>query len=205
MHGMSGTIPPSIAAEAILIMAGKLAVLCAPLLTVAALWWLANRVDLIIARLFPLLQWEKDLGWLNIRAERRAKTALRWLGFALYLSLAGALVGIAWETRQIVDELAGWPEWPVIGQVMMRLCLVILYLAAWLVFLGGWLFPKIRARREDAELRTFRAHMEEWERARQPHPRKHPQLVSHYKKPRSDSSFEAMMGQQSRLRRQPGE
>ena len=202
---MSATIPASIAMEAVLIMAGKALVLAVPVLIVAALWWLANRVDMIIARLFPHLQWEKELGWLNIGAERRAKTALRWLGAALYLALAAALVGIAWETRQIVDDLAGWPDWPVIGRVMIRLSLLSLDLSVWLMFLGGWLIPKIRADRENAELREFRTEMEAWERARERQPRRHPQLVSQYKKPRTDSIESILRSQPGRLRRPLGE
>ncbi len=117
---MSATIPPSIAAEAILIMAGRALLFATPPLAVAALWWLAGRVDLIIARLFPHLEWERSLGWLNIRAERRARTALRCLGFLIHVALAAALVGIVWTTRELTDVLTAQPQAILSSYVALR-------------------------------------------------------------------------------------
>ncbi len=67
---MHAALPPSIIAEAVLIMAWRFMVFLAPAIAVGALWWLAFRTDRIINHLFPELEWEHSLGWLNIRAER---------------------------------------------------------------------------------------------------------------------------------------
>jgi hypothetical protein len=159
---MQGEIPTSIVVEAILIMAWKFLLLCAPALAVAALWWLANRADQVMNYLFPNLEWEHSLGWLNIRAEKRAKAALRWIGFGLYLLLGAALLAIVTsvkglqETENLLDPNS-------IGYVLLWIGTIFVCLSAWVLFLGVWLFPKIRARREIAELKVFRAEMKEIE------------------------------------------
>jgi uncharacterized membrane protein YciS (DUF1049 family) len=185
-------------------MADKALVLAAPLLAVAVLWWLVNRTDRIIARLFPHLEWEKDLGWLNIRAERRAKTALRLLGAVIYLALAGTLIGITWETRQIVDALMAGTDWTSSSYVMIRMGEVVVYLGAWLIILGSWLLPKVRAEREEKELQRYRAQVTEEERERERRKRRRPAtLVTPQKKPRTNLPFETEAA--DHRRRFPGE
>jgi hypothetical protein len=162
---MHGALPPSIVAEALLIMAWKCLVCLAPVLAVLVMTWLAFRTDRIIAWLCPDLEWEKSLGWLNIRAERRANRALRWMGYAVYLVLLGALYAIAWAAvglqglADVTDPLSA------LG-LALRLPVLLLGLGAWLLYFGSWLIPKLRAEREEAQLRRFRAQMEETERWR---------------------------------------
>lgn len=206
---MAGSIPLPIAVEAICIMVERFLVFVSPLLFVGALWWLANRTDWIIARLFPQLEWEKNLGWFNIRAERRAKRALRLLGCVIYLTLAAVLLVIPWEMRSIVDELTpdGTDNWPLVGDVVRRLIILVSCAGAWVVFLAQWLVPKIRVEREDAGLRKYRAEIEalEGEKKRRKL-RKPATLITEYKKPRSNSHFEVeLTGRPTRLRRPPGE
>jgi hypothetical protein len=85
MHGIS----PLIATEAVLIMAWRFALVLSPFFAVLGLWTLVNQTDRIIHYLFPNLQWEHDLGWLNIKAERRARRAVRWLGYSAYVARPG--------------------------------------------------------------------------------------------------------------------
>jgi hypothetical protein len=188
MTAMNGAIPPSIFMEAILIMAWRCLVFLAPLLAIAALAWLAFRTDRIINRLFPDLQWEKSLGWLNIRAERRANTALRWLGYAIYVQLGAALYGIAWAAvglqdwdRAAVDPAAAF-------DLMLRIPVLCLGLGAWLLYLGSWLIPKLRSEREEAGLKRFRVQMEELEQEREGSPRS--RVNSPLRKPRTNEPFE---------------
>ena len=155
-------IPPTIVVEAILIMAWKFLLLPAPLFAVAALWWIVNRTDQIIHYLFPNLEWERSLGWLNIRAERQARTALRWLGYGAYLLLASALLGIVWSVKGL-QETGNWLDPWAIGLTMLRFGIIAVSLGAWVLYLGLWLKPKLRAQREEAELRQFRAEMAEAE------------------------------------------
>lgn len=113
---MQGDLPPSVIAEVLLIMAWRTLVCLAPVIAVGLALLLAYRIDRIINRLFPDLEWEKSLGWLNIRAERRANTALRWLGYAIYLLLGGALYGIAWAAAGLQGlanvTILMRPTWP---------------------------------------------------------------------------------------------
>ena len=96
---MHGATPPLFSGEAFVVAPLRRNVSFGPrlFLAIAFVWWLINRTDRIIHHLFPDLEWEKSLGWLNIRAERRAKTAMRWIGYAIYAMLIASLYGIAWE------------------------------------------------------------------------------------------------------------
>ncbi|HEV3271537.1 MAG TPA: hypothetical protein VGZ93_05090 [Candidatus Methylacidiphilales bacterium] len=135
----------------------------APFLAVAAVWWLINRIDRIINRLFPDLEWEKKLGWLNIRAERRVNLALRWIGYCIYALLGVALYGIAWAAEGL-QQLPNWSDPQVLGDLALRIPVLGICLGAWILYLGGWLIPKLRAEREEAGLKKFRAEMREAER-----------------------------------------
>ena len=184
---MHGDLPPSIIAEALLIMAWKAVVCLLPVIAVGLALLLAYRIDRIIHRLFPDLEWEKNLGWLNIRAERRANTALRWLGYAIYLSLGGALYGIAWAAvglqglADVTDPLAA-------TDLALRLPVLLVGLGAWVLYFGSWLIPKIRAEREEAELKRFRIQMSELERERERNPPSRVKAPLH--QPRTNSPLE---------------
>jgi hypothetical protein len=157
----------------------------APFLAIAAVWWLINRTDQIVHHLFPHLEWEKELGWLNIKAERRANTALRWVGYGVYVLLIVALVGIVWAAEGL-RQLDNWSDPWVMGDLALRVPALLFCLGIWVLYLGGWLIPKLRAQREAAEWKKFRAEMEEAERERdeaQPRSRIHSPL----QKPRTNA------------------
>ena len=163
---MQGHIPPAIMVEAIGIMAWRCIIFLAPVLAVAALWWLVSRTDRLINYCFPDLEWEKNLGWLNIRAERRANAALRWLGYGIYFLLGGALYGIAWAAVGMQDWDRAAQDPAVVAELMVHVPVLVACLGAWVLYLGTWLLPKLRTEREEAELRRFRVEMEEVERER---------------------------------------
>jgi hypothetical protein len=145
-------------------------VFAAPFLAVAILWLLAQRMDRIIHRLFPDLEWEKSLGWLNIRAERRAQTVLRWIGYIIYALLAIALYGIFWGAEGL-QALDNWSDPWVMGDLALRVPVLIFCLGLWLVFFCSWLIPKLRAERELKDLKKYRAKAGEEEREREKEPR----------------------------------
>jgi hypothetical protein len=153
----------------------------APFLAVAAVWWLINRTDRIVNHLFPDLEWEKSLGWLNIRAERRAKAALRWIGYGIYVLLAVSLLGIVWAAEGL-RALDNWPDPWVMGDLALRVPVLVICLGAWVLYLGCGLIPKLRAQREEAGLKKFRAEVEEAERERETQPRS--RIHSPLRKPR---------------------
>jgi len=172
----------------------------APFFTVAAVWWLINRTDRIINHLFPDLEWEKSLGWLNIRAERRAKAALLWLGYAIYAVLVVALLGIVWAVEGL-QQLDNWSDPWVMGDLALRVPVLVLCLGLWWFYLGCWLIPKLRAQREEAEWKKFRAEMEEAERERQGdmQPRSRGHWSPH--KPRTNAPPVPFMSDRTRRRR----
>ena len=201
---MPGALPSSIIAKAIMIMAWKALVFLAPFLAIMILWWLVNQTDRLMNFLFPDLEWEASLGWLNIRAERRANTALRWLGYAIYLLLGAALYGIAWAAVGLQD-VDNWSEPLVAGDLLLRVPVLVLSLGAWVLYLGSWLFPKIRAEREEAALKRFRIEMEEQEKERERNPRS--RVNSPLRKPMINASMESPMtpiSDWTRRRRLPG-
>lgn len=166
--------------------AGQCLVLAAPFLAVAAVWWLINRTDRIVSHLFPDLEWEQSLGWLNIKAERRANTGLRWVGYGIYVMLADALVGIVWGAEGL-SQIDNWSDPWVMGDLALRVPALLFCLGIWVLYLGGWLIPKLRAQREEAEYKKFRAEVEEAERERdEMHPRS--RIHSPLRKPRTNVS-----------------
>lgn len=137
-----------------------------PVLVVLALWWLIDKTDRIINWLFPDLEWEKSLGWLNIKAERRAKTALRWVGYVFYLFLAGLLYCIV-RLAEGFPSLENWPDPDTVGDLVLRLPAFAVCVGIWLLYLGGVMMPRIRREREEKELKKFRAEREEAEREKE--------------------------------------
>jgi hypothetical protein len=166
------------------IMAWRCLVFLAPLLAITALWWLANRTDRVINYFFPDLEWEKNLGWLNIRAERRANAALRWLGYGIYFLLGGALYGIAWAAVGLQDWDRASSDPLVVAELMVRAPVLIMCLGAWVLFFGTWLLPKLRMDREEAALKRFRMEMDEEEREREKSPQS--RVKSPLRKPRTN-------------------
>src|ERR1700723_2708255 len=93
---------------------GQYFVFAAPVLVVAIIWWLINRTDRTVNHLFTDLEWERSLGWLNIKAERRAKAGLRWLKFGIYVILFDSLFGIIWGAKGL-HLLNHWADPWIIG------------------------------------------------------------------------------------------
>lgn len=141
---------------------GECLVFAAPFVAVAVVWWLFDHVELIIHRLFPHQEWEKQLGWLNIRAERRVETTLRWIGYGIHALLAVALYGILWGA-QAFPALDHWNESPFIDNLALRFPVLLACLGFWLVYFGCVLLPKLRHQYEKEELEKFRVEMEEEE------------------------------------------
>jgi hypothetical protein len=196
---MHGAIPPLLLARVVLFIAWKCLVFAVPFLAIAALWWLINQTDRIIHYLFPHLEWEHSLGWLNIKAERRANTALRWVGYAIYVMLAAALLGIVWAAEGL-QQLDDWSDPWVMGDLALRVPVLGFCLGLWVLYLGGWLIPKLRVQREEAEFKKFRAEMEEAERERdeaQPRSRIHSPL----RKPRTNAPMESLVPDRTKRRR----
>lgn len=195
---MHGAIPPFFLAAFALPNASQALVLAAPFLAVAAVWWLINRTDRIVHHIFPDLEWEKELGWLNIRAERRANTAMRWVGYGVYLMLVDALYGIVWGAEGL-QQLDNWSDPWVMGDLAMRIPALMFCLGIWVLYLGGWLIPKLRAQREAVEWKKVRAEMEETEREREEHPRS--RIHSPLLKPRTNAPLESLIPDQRKRRR----
>jgi hypothetical protein len=193
----SAMVPLSLA-EFALASAGQWFAFAVPFLAVAAVWWLISRTDRIISHLFPDLEWEKSLGWLNIKAERRANTALRWVGYCIYVMLLDALVGIVWGAEGF-PSLNNWSDPWVMGDLALRVPALIFCLGIWILYLGGWLIPKLRAQREEAEYKKFRAEAEEVESEREAHPRS--RVHSPLRKPRTNAPLVSLVPDRSRRRR----
>lgn len=137
-----------------------------PFLAGVAVWWLLRRIDQILNHLFPHWEWEKQLGWLNIRDERRADTILRWINHGLHALLAGALYGIVWGV-QAVPSVDNWADALVMGRLALRGPVLLFCLGFWLIYLGCALIPKLRAQYEKEELEKFRAEAQETEDERE--------------------------------------
>jgi hypothetical protein len=143
----------------------------APFLGMAAVCWLFRHSDQLIDWLFPNWEWEKKLGWLNIRSSRRANAVLRWIGYAVYALLAFTLYGIAWGSLAFPDFAQGTPE--AFADGVERLSALLACLGIWLAYLGFELVPQLRNQYEREELEKYRAEYPEsdGEAAAKPAPR----------------------------------
>jgi hypothetical protein len=152
--------PPSLLPEAVLVVpsAGQCLMMVAPVAACFLLRWILRGLDPMIHRLFPSLAWERQLGWLNIRAERQAATVLRWIGYFVQAALAAALLGIAWGAEGF-RLLGRWSEPDALSGINLRLPVFFCGLGLWLLYLGVELFPRLRREYEQEELAAFRA---EW-------------------------------------------
>jgi len=125
---------------------------------------LISRTDHIIHAIFPDLEWERSLGWLNIRAERRASRAMRWVGYGVVVLLLDSLAGIFWAAKGL-PRLADWSDPWVMGDLVLRVPALGFCLLIWVIYLGLGLLPRLRAEREAAAYRQFRAERETLEDA----------------------------------------
>jgi hypothetical protein len=162
---------------------GQMLVLSAPLVVLGVLWWLITRTDQVINRIFPDLEWEHSLGWLNIKAERQAKTGLRWIGYGIYILLFDSLFGIVWGAKGL-PHISHWTNPWDIGGLALRMIALFSCLGIWVLYLGCGLIPKLRLQREEAEFLKFRKEAEEAEEARELEAPS--RLASSLKKPRKN-------------------
>jgi hypothetical protein len=130
-----------------------------PVLVLAALGWLIFRTDRLMHAAFPHLEWEQSLGWLNIRAERRAHRGLRWVGYGITVLLIDALFGIFWAAKGL-PRLADWSDPWVMGELALRVPAGVFCLLIWILYLGLGLLPRLRAEREAAAYRKFRRELQ---------------------------------------------
>ena len=117
--------------------------------------WFWRHGDLLLARLFPHWGWEKDLGWLNIKANRHAERILRGITHLLHLALLVALAGIlflSWSFAQprdpndTINNLVLFIEW-----FYLFACY-----GAWIYYLAVVLYPRLRDEFEAEELVRYR-------------------------------------------------
>jgi len=153
---MPGPIP--LLAEMAPVSWHDVATFAAPVLVLAALAWVVMRTDRLVEKAFPDLEWERSLGWLNIRAERRASVAMRWVRFGVIVMLIDALVIFYWCAKGLPD-LSTWADPWVMGDLALRVPLMGVCLLVWVFYLGLGLLPRVRADREAAAYRKFRAQM----------------------------------------------
>ena len=153
---MPGPIP--LLAEIAPVSWHDVAAFATPVLVLAALWWVVSRTDRIIGAVLPDLEWERSLGWLNIRAERRASRAMRWVSFGVIVMLIDALVILFWCAKGLPD-LSTWSDPWVMGDLTWRVPLMGLCLLIWMIYLGLGLLPRVRADREAAAFKKFRKQM----------------------------------------------
>jgi hypothetical protein len=137
----------------------EILVFAAPVLVLAAVWWLISRTDRVVHYMFPYLEWEHSLGWLNIRAERRANIAMRLVRFGVYVMLFDALFGIVWGAKGL-QQLDHWSDPYVIGGLALRVGALAFCLAIWVLYLGTYVIPRIRAEREHAAWRKIQDEIE---------------------------------------------
>ncbi len=134
-----------------------------PLVLVLGTLWFWRNGDLLLARLFPEWEWERKLGWLNLRANRRAEGILRILTHLLHVALLLALVGILVLSRSL-----GQPQDTdsVIG--LLSIAGVWMYLIAgygfWIYYFTCILAPRVRDEYEAEELARYRLENSEIEK-----------------------------------------
>lgn len=175
--------------------------LVAAIVSTCAAWWVISRADWIINRVFPYNEWEKSLGWLNIRAQKRADAGLRWLGYFVYAMLAIALLGIPWAAEGL-RTMGPWYEPDVLSGFLLRLGVLVLCFGLWFFYFGCGLLPRLRREREQKEwkdLQKFRAAHTEAERARPVESRS--RVHKPPQKPRVNSPFDYIAPDRDRKRR----
>ncbi|MCE0498599.1 MAG: hypothetical protein LV481_11695 [Methylacidiphilales bacterium] len=154
MHGMPHLVMAAVGIPS----AWQCLSVAAPFLAFAALRWVIHRVDRTVEHLFPHWEWERRMGWLNLRVQRRADTILRWIGYFLYALLALALYGIIWAAPTL-GQLDRWSDPGFLNEISLKLSVLLVSLGFWLVYLGFDLLPKLRRQHETEELEKFRAEL----------------------------------------------
>ena len=135
--------------------AAECAWILGPVLALLAARWVWSHLDGVVERLFPHWEFEKRMGWLNLRAQRRAESVFRVLTYLLQALLALALYGILWAAEGFGAMTPADPL--TVADAFTRLPVLLASLGLWLVYLGWELIPKLRRAYEEEELERFRA------------------------------------------------
>jgi hypothetical protein len=152
-----------------ILSARQCALILAPVAALLVVRAVLKGVDHAVEHLFPGLAWHRQLGWLNIRSERRAAAILRGLSYAVYAVLALALYGIIWSAQGL-RQLDQWSDPMITGGLAVRVPILAVCLGLWLFYLGLDVYPRARREFEDEELERFRAEQAELERERENRP-----------------------------------
>ena len=126
-----------------------------PVAGIFGLVWLARHGQNLVEEIFPHWRWERQLGWLNLRAHRRAETVLPWIGYFVHAGLLCALAGIVWNAY-LFGNFNQWDDSTAVGYLLLHVSTFVACLAIWIVYLTTILAPKIRHDYERAELERFR-------------------------------------------------
>jgi hypothetical protein len=130
----------------------------APIAAIALFWLIFKGIDQTLSKAFPGLEWQRSLGWFNIKAERQAAAVLRWLGYLVMALMGAALYGIVWGAEGL-RLLPGWSDPDTLGGIQLRLPVLFGSLSLLLFYFGAALLPRLRCEYEEEELEAFRA---EW-------------------------------------------
>jgi hypothetical protein len=135
--------------------AGQCLQLGGPLLIALGTIWFWRNGDVVLARLFPKWEWERQLGWLNLRANRNAERILRVVTHLLHLALLLALVGIlalSWRLGQPLDTDSYGGMFSIAGAWIY----LIASYGFWIYYFVSILGPRVRDEYETAELERYR-------------------------------------------------
>jgi hypothetical protein len=139
--------------------------LAGPLLALFGVIWFWRYGDEVLARLFPHWEWERKLGWLNVKANRHVERILRMFTHLLHVTLLAALVGIlgfSWllgqpqDTDTYLGIFSRGFQW-----INLMACYMI-WVYYFLVILG----PRMRDEFELEELTRYRVEHPDTERER---------------------------------------
>lgn len=136
--------------------AGQCFAIAAPVASIYGIVWFVRHGDRVIERLFPHWEWERKLGWLNFRANRRAEWVLRGVRHLLHTFLLIMLVAVltlAWFAGgpQDMDSAVGVFTY-VLELIYLGLCL-----SPWIYYFVLNLGPRLTAEYEEEELLRYRA------------------------------------------------
>ena len=143
--------------------AGQCVQIGGPIVLVLGTIWFWRNGEFLLARLFPNWEWERTLGWLNLRANRQAERILRVLTHLLHAALLLALAGIlalSWSLGQPVDTDSVIGVFSLVG---VWILLIGCY-GFWFYYFTAILAPRVRDEYEAAELERYRLENPELEK-----------------------------------------
>ena len=118
--------------------------------------WIIANADEWIRRLFPRPNWDEELGWLQLRAERKARALLRWWSYAVHGLFAILLLGITWSSVA-VGRWADRRDTDSLREMVLRLPVLAMSLALCFGYVAAELLPRLRREFDEEELVRFRS------------------------------------------------